>query len=661
MPGPIYLSRDLGYLRVGVASPRVRLADVDSNVEAILQVVKGAAGRGVQALCFPEMGVTGYTIGDLVHQRALLAKAREGLDTLRTRTADSGMVMAVGLPLEVDGKVFNCAAVLHEGNVLGIVPKSLLPNYREFYEGRYWAPARDAVSDSVDIFGEDVPFGTDLLFHLEGLQDAVLGVEICEDLWLPLAPHEEQALAGATVLFNLSASNEILGKADWRRTMIASESGRCLAAYCYTSGGMGESSNDIVYRGHSLIAENGVILVDAQGPDEQAHLLVADIDVEKLAHDRRVTNSFHDRTRRSRDFRIVTTRPVDPPAARLERPVDAHPFVPADSVRRSERCREVFSMLVGGLAQKLSGSSINRVVIGVSGGLDSTLALLVAAKTADSLGLPRENIHAMTMPGFGTTSRTRTNAMKLCATLSIPVERVDIRRSAKSHLADLSHGRAEDLVFENVQARYRTELLFNKANQVGGLVLGTGDLTEVALGWSTFAGDQISHYHVSSSVPKTLVKCQIEWEADEELKGMTPQKELHNVLATPISPELLRPKNGVIAQMTEDLIGPIELADFFLYPFIRFGARPGKMLYMADQTRQRGLFDHTFTLEELHRWERSFLIRFFANQFKRTLFPEGPKIGSVSLSPRGDWRMPSDAKADVWLADLDEMYGRLMS
>jgi NAD+ synthase (glutamine-hydrolysing) len=655
----IQLSKDLGFLRIGAALPTLRVADVDFNVKAIINAMKKARGQDVQILTFPEMAITGYTLGDLVQHQALLVKAQKGLNEILNESATSAMVVIVGMPLVVEQKIFNCAVILNSGHILGVIPKTLLPTYKEFYEDRWFSPSTDACSHIIELADQKVPFGTDILFKLRGIDSAIIGVEICEDLWVPLSPHENQALAGATVLINLSASNEILGKADWRRIMVSSESGRCSAAYCYVSSGIGESSNDVVYGGHAIVAENGTILRESERLSPDPQLIVSDIDLERLAHDRRILTSFRDMAAQVKAYQVVETEVSDPHPDSLERMLDPRPFVPEEPAKRTERCREIFSMQVGALAQKLSGAKKNRVVLGVSGGLDSTLALLVAAKTMDFLGLPRTNVHAFTLPSFGTTLRTKGNATRLCQALGVSLGRVNIVRTCKSHLKDLEHEGQEDVVFENVQARYRTEFFFNKANQLDGIVLGTGDLTEIALGWSTFSGDHISHYHVNTSVPKTLVRFLVRWVADEELAKSPAQKVLYDILQTPISPELQRPEKGVITQKSEEVIGPIELADFYLYPFIRFGMRPGKILYLANEVRKQGLFEREYSLDDLYKWLKSFIDRFFANQFKRTCLPEGPKIGSVSLSPRGDWRMPSDAEAKLWLEDLEAMYTKL--
>jgi NAD+ synthase (glutamine-hydrolysing) len=657
----IYLNKDLGYLRVAAAVPQLKVADIDFNVSEIIKAVRKARAEGIQVLAFPEMSITGYTLGDLVQQHALLDKAEQGLLKLARASEGLGMVIIVGLPLCVDQKTFNCAAVINSGRILGIIPKTYLPNYKEFYEGRWYVSGDDVCSDMAHIDGRVVPFGPNILFSVQGLPSAMIGVEVCEDMWVPLAPHEYQALAGANVLVNISASNEVLMQADWRKTMISSESGRCAAAFCYVSAGGGESTNDVIFGGHALIAEDATILEESPRTSAEPKLLASDVDLEKLLHDRVLLTSFRQCPGHLRPFRIVEAVVDDIVADRLLRVIDPQPFVPKDPGRRTERCRDTFSMQVSALAKKLKGSKIDRIVVGVSGGLDSTLALLCAVKTMDFLKLPRKNVHAYTLPGFGTTSRTKNNAVGLCQALDVNIERLDISRTCKAHMADLGHTGKEDVVFENIQARYRTEFLFNKANELNAILLGTGDLTEVALGWCTFSGDHMSHYHVNVSVPKTLVRYLIRWVADEELSSSATQKVLYDILDTPISPELRRPVKGKISQKSEDTIGPVELADFYLYPFIRLGARPGKILFLANEARKRKLFDNRYTLEELHRWLNNFIALFFANQFKRTCMPEGPKVGSVSLSPRGDWRMPSDAEPALWLEDLEKMYSKLRS
>ena len=655
----VNLNKDLGLLRVGLGILPLRVADIQCNVNNIINTMRQATRQGVQLVAFPEMAVTGYTIGDLIYQQALLKEAVNGLDKVVKASAKNEQMVIVGIPLEIGQRIFNCAAVINYGRILGIVPKTLLPNQKEYYENRWFTASRDTTADNIEILGQSVSFGTDLLFKLKGMDAAVIGVEICEDLWVPLAPHEYQALAGATVLVNISASNEILGKGEWRRNMVVSESGRCLSAYAYISAGSDESSNDLVYGGHALIAENGVVSAESKPFTSKSDLLIADIDLQRLVHDRYQQTSFHDSSRQLETFRVIECDVKDIPVSKLYSTINPHPFVPDEPARRADRCRDIFSMQVAGLAKKLTGAHKQNLILGISGGLDSTLALLVAVKTMDQLKLLRKNIFTFTLPGFGTTSRTWNNAVKLCKALGVSFTSVGINRSCKLTLDNLGHNNGEDVVFENVQARYRTEFLFNKANQLDGIVLGTGDLTEIALGWSTFAGDQLSHYHINSSVPKTLVQYLVRWVADEELADSSAKRILYDVLKTPISPELLPPSRGDITQKSEDIIGPVELADFYLYPFIRYGMPPGKILYLAHEAARLGLFDRKYSLNDLYRWLKSFLIRFFTNQFKRTCMPEGPKIGSISLSPRGDWRMPSDAEVSVWLNDLDLMYDNL--
>jgi len=656
---PVYLNKDLGFIRIGAAVPALRVADVDFNVAAVCAAVKKAASRGIQVLAFPEMALTGYTIADLVQQQALLEKAEKGLARVVQASRDCGMLIIVGLPLCIDQKIFNCAAVINSGHVLGIIPKTYLPTYKEFYESRWFVSGEDACSDTAHIGDTAIPFGTNILFSLRGLPSAVIGIELCEDMWVPLAPHEYQALAGASLLVNISASNEMLGKADWRRTMVIAESGRCAAACCYVSAGAGESSNDVVFGGHTLMAENGNLLCESRRFALEMELVATDVDLDRLAHDRRTITSFRQSPQHLKPFRIIEANVDDIIAAKLLRTIDAQPFVPGDIAQRAGRCRDIFAMQVAALAKKLDGAHLEHLVLGVSGGLDSTLALLVAAKTMDYTGKPRSNVHAYSLPGFGTTRRTKDNATALCKALKVDFRSADITASCRSHLKDLGHEGQEDVVFENIQARYRTEFLFNRANQLNAILLGTGDLTEVALGWCTFAGDHMSHYDVNVSVPKTLVRYLVRWAADEEPANTQAQKVLYDVIDTPISPELKSPAKGEITQRSEDVIGPVELADFYLYPFVRLGSRPGKILFLANEARKQKLFEGRYTLEELHRWLDSFIRRFFANQFKRTCMPEGPKIGSVSLSPRGDWRMPSDAEPAPWLEDLEQMYAKL--
>ena len=663
-----------GFLRVAAAVPELRVADCRFNAGRTLDLLREAEDRHAALAVFPECGLTGYTCGDLFHQPTLLRAAETALETLLSAAemCFSG-VGAVGLPAAVDGQVFNCAAVFRGGKLLGVVPKSYLPNYKEFYDARYFAPGRNAVSKTVTLAGQTAPFGTDLLFECESVDGFVLGVEICEDLWMPVPPSSLYAIGGATVLANVSASNETIGKAAYRRQLVASQSGRCIAGYVYTSCGPGESTTDVVFGGHALVAENGTVLAESPRFRRTGGLTVADLDLEHLYRDRFLTTSFNDahavpqmrpEFRRVR-FELPKVEPVD----RLERRVDPHPFVPSDPATLGERCDEIFHTQVAGLAKRLDHAGRPPVAIGVSGGLDSTLALVVLCKTVDLLGIPRDRVKALTMPGFGTTGRTKANAVALMRLLGVSAREADIRPMCLDQMRAISHApfgipldgetvesltaklrhlpldRLHDLVFENVQARVRTSMLMNT-----GFVVGTGDLSELALGWCTYNADHMSMYNPNVSIPKTLVKFLVRWAAENEFDGEV-RRTLLDIVATEISPELLPTTgDGKVPQSTEAAIGPYELHDFFLYHFLRWGSSPRKILFLAGQTT----FDREYTAGEVRGWLRVFLTRFFANQFKRSCLPDGPKVGTVSVSPRGDWRMPSDAVAAAWLEDLEK-------
>ena len=665
-----------GFLRVAAAAPRLRVADCAFNVERLLALMARAEAEKVVVLVFPELSITGYTCADLFQQVPLQRGAIEALLHLTRAGAEvfSGLAL-VGLPLVVDDQLFNCAAVLYRGRILGLVPKSFIPNYKEFYEGRWFAAAATARSRKIDLAGVTIPFGTDYLFAAEDVDGLVLGVEVCEDLWVPIPPSSWQAVAGATILANLSASNEVIGKAAYRRQLVVNQSGRCMASYLYASCGVWESTTDVVFGGHCLIAENGTLLKESERLRREETLLCADIDLERVRGERLRTNSFGDAqlyvTPGSKPFERlgfkVGTTAVRGPEENLLRAVDAHPFVPRASAELDERCREIFQTQVAGLAKRLEHAGVPRpgmpAAIGVSGGLDSTLALLVVCKTFDALELPRPGILAITMPGFGTTRGTRQNANQLMEQLGVTAREVDIRpicleqmramghkpfgidlkgldaESCQSRLCEVPPDRHDDLVFENVQARVRTSILMNS-----GFAIGTGDVSELALGWCTYNGDHMSMYNPNASIPKTLVKFLVDWAAKVEFEGPT-RATLLSIVGTKISPELLPlGKDGEILQVTEDFVGPYELHDFFLFHFLRYGAAPEKILYLA---RAAG-FEEVYAGEVIRRWLQTFLRRFFANQFKRSCLPDGPKVGSVSLSPRGDWRMPSDAQAALW-------------
>ncbi len=658
-----------GFLRVAAAVPQLRVADCDFNVRHLLALLRRAESERVHLVVFPELAITGYTCGDLFHQPVLQRGAVEGLLRLASESAAifSGLAV-VGLPLAVDNLVFNCAAVLHRGQLLGVVPKSYLPTYKEFYEARWFAPATRASRCEIDLGRQTVPFGTDRLFAATDVEGLLVGVEICEDLWVPTPPSAAQALAGASVLVNLSASNEVIGKADYRRQLALSQSGRCMAAYVYASSGVGESTTDLVFGGHCLIAENGTLLAESDRFLREDALLVADVDLDRLRVERQRTNTFLDATVCPEFVRPFARCPFEigerPLPTDLRRSVEAHPFVPSGQEKLRERCEEIFHIQVAGLAKRLEHLGSPSATIGVSGGLDSTLALLVACKTMDLLGAPRQRILAFTLPGFGTSNRTRDNARALMRQLGVGAREVDIRALCLEEMRLLGHRpfgidlagatvesfterlyrlypeQRHDLVFENVQARMRTSLLMN-----AGFVVGTGDLSESALGWSTYNGDHTSMYNPNGSIPKTLVKFLVDWAARNEFDGDA-RRTLLDIVDTVISPELLPAQHdGQPAQATESTLGPYEVVDFFLYHFLRYGAPPEKILFLA----QRAEFNSRYDEEELRGWLKVFLRRFFANQFKRSCLPDGPKVGTISLSPRGDWRMPSDAQPALWL------------
>lgn len=647
----IFSPSSLGFVRAAVVSPELRVADVAFNTEAIVAALQAAAGQGCRLALFPELCLTGYSCADLFLQGVLLDRAREALASIAAAAQAADIAAVVGLPLPVDGRLYNCAALVAGGRVLGIVPKTYLPSTHEFYEERWFTPGPLCAARTVRIGHEDVPFGVDLLFAAD-LPGLVLGIEICEDLWAVNPPSGSLALAGATVLLNGSASNELLGKVEYRRDLVRQQSARCLASYLYAGAGSGESTTDLVWAGHSLLAENGVILAETERFRFDTQMAVADIDLGRLAVERLGNNAFAAASP-DRAFRTVafTLPGADRAAARTSfiRPqLSRTPFVPADAARRAAHCQEIFAIQATGLAKRLRHIGCRRVVIGLSGGLDSTLAFLVIAKAFDRVGLPRDGIVAITMPGFGTTGRTRGNAEKLAEALGATLRVIPIVEAVRQHFRDIGHDEdLHDITYENAQARERTQILMDVANQVGGFVVGTGDLSELALGWATFNGDHMSMYDVNAGVPKTLVRYLVSWAADVEFSGEAAAV-LHDICATPISPELLPlGQGGVLEQKTEDTIGPYELHDFFLYHAVRYACPPRKVFALACQA-----FAGEVSSEVILKWLGVFYRRFFSQQFKRSAMPDGPKVGSVALSPRGDWRMPSDASAAAWLAEV---------
>ena len=642
-----------GFLRVAAACPPVRVADPERNADATLGFAARAADGGAQVVVFPELGLTGYTCGDLFFSlTTLVAGAERALERILRETARRPTVLVLGLPVLQGGRLFNAAAVVQSGRVLGVVPKTFLPGYKEYYEERWFSSAREVREGEVRLAGQAAPFGTDLLFGLPEDPGVTLAAEICEDLWAPIPPSSRHAVAGATVLVNPSASNDLVAKAEYRRELVRQQSGRTLSAYVYANAGVHESTTDLVFGGHLLVAENGVLLAEGERFRRDGDMVVTDVDVERLRVERARQTSFADAIHAAGPaYRTVALAPVPAPRPhRLLRSVEAHPFVPADPVTLDERCREVFSIQTAGLARRLEHVGVRRVVLGLSGGLDSTLALLVCVRTFDLLSLPRAGILGVTMPGFGTTARTLESARRLAAVAGAELREIDIRPACEQHIRDigLPPGDRESHTYQNLQARERTQVLMDLANMEGGIVVGTGDLSEIAIGWATFAGDHIAMYGVNGSVPKTLVRRLVEWVAGHHASGAE-RGVLLSVLETPVSPELVPPgRDGAISQKTEDLVGPYELHDFFLFCLMRWGAGPGKILFLAEHA-----FAGRYDAAELRRWLLVFLRRFFAQQWKRSVMPDGPKVGSVSLSPRGDWRMPSDADAATWLRELE--------
>ena len=643
-----------GFLRVAAACPRLRVADPEWNVGEILGLVARARTKGVQVLCLPELALTGYSAGDLFFSLStLVGGAERALARLMRETAASPMVVAVGLPVAVDSQLFNAAAVIQSGRLRGVVPKSFLPGYKEYYEERWFSSAREALRSEVRLAGQEAPFGADLLFPVDGEPGVVLGVEICEDLWVPMPPSGSLAVAGATVLLNPSASIDLVGKAEYRRELVRQQSGRTISAYILANCGVHESTTDVVFGGHLVIAEDGVLLAEGERFRRDSQLLVSDVDTERLLVERMRNTSFADNAHGLRTaYRRSRLAPIPPPEPHtLERAVDPHPFVPQDPQTLDARCLEIFQVQTAGLAKRVEHTGLSRLLLGLSGGLDSTLALLVAVRTFDLLARPRQGILGVTMPGPGTTERTLGSARKLAGALGVELREIDIRAACAQHIKDiaLDPNDQSSATYQNLQARERTQILMDLANKEGGLVVGTGDLSELALGWCTFAGDHIAMYNVNGGVPKTLVRRLLEWVAGHRASGAE-RAVLEEVLATPVSPELVPPgKAGEVVQKTEDLIGPYELHDFFLWALLRLGAGPRKILFLAAHA-----FAGRYDVASLKRWLRVFVNRFFDNQFKRSVLPDGPKVGSVSLSPRGDWRMPSDAAKDAWLRELDE-------
>lgn len=638
-----------GFVKVAAAVPRVKIADCNFNAKQLESLIAVADGKGVQIITFPEMCITAYTCGDLFGQQLLLEEAEMALMQILNNTRQLDIISILGMPVIVNSTVINAAVVIQKGKVLGVVPKTYLPNYKEFYEQRWFTSALQVAETSVRLCGQIIPMGTNLLFETS---DTIFGIEICEDLWSTIPPSSTLALQGAEIIFNLSADNEGIGKNSYLRSLISQQSARCISGYVFSSCGFGESTTDVVFAGNGLIYENGSQLAHNDRFSFEEQLIISEIDVEYLRAERRINTTFAASKGNipadKKPVRIATEF-VNSKELNLTRTFERHPFVPQGAAL-NERCEEVFSIQVAGLAQRLVHTGAKTAVIGISGGLDSTLALLVCVKTFDKLGLSRKNIIGVTMPGFGTTNRTYHNAISLMNSLGITLREISIKEACIQHFKDINHDiNVHDVIYENAQARERTQILMDIANQTGGMVIGTGDLSELALGWATYNGDHMSMYGVNGSIPKTLVKYLVKWVAENEVDE-TSCITLLDIVDTPISPELIpADENGDIKQKTEDLVGPYELHDFFLYYFMRFGFRPSKIFMLASLA-----FKEVYDEETIKKWLLIFFRRFFNQQFKRSCLPDGPKVGNISISPRGDWRMPSDASAAAWLKEIEK-------
>ena len=638
-----------GFVKVAAAVPLVQVADCFYNIEKIEGLMRQASEKGVQIIAVPELSVTGYTCLDLFAQQTLLDGAEEALLQLVSNTADLDILTIVGVPLRTENRLINAAVVFQKGAIRGVVPKTYLPNYKEFQEQRWFTSATELRESTISIGEEEYPMGSHLLFRSGRL---TAGIEICEDLWVPVPPSSLLAMEGANIIFNLSASNELIGKHAYLRSLICQQSARCMAGYVYASSGFGESSTDLVFAGNGIIAENGNLLAESPRFTMEEQLVISEIDIETLQNDRQVNTSFMYGTSGlpKEKAQVVDFQVRIPDGFSLTRPVDPHPFTPSGEALK-ERCEEIFHIQVAGLAKRLVHAHAQTAVVGISGGLDSTLALLVTVMTFDALKMPRGQIIGITMPGFGTTDRTYTNACDLIRSLGVTLKEIPIKEACLQHFRDIDHDPSvHDVTYENSQARERTQLLMDVANQKNGLVIGTGDLSELALGWATYNGDHMSMYGVNGSIPKTLVKYLVEWVANHKVDDAS-RLTLLDIVDTPISPELIpADENGNIKQKTEDLVGPYELHDFFLYHFLRFGSHPSKIYFLA-QKAFAGIYDNA----TVKKWLYTFFRRFFQQQFKRSCLPDGPKVGSVSLSPRGDWRMPSDAVSRLWLEEIERI------
>ena len=637
-----------GFVKVAAAVPHVQVADCFYNIQQMEGLMRQASDKGVQIIAFPEMSVTAYTCLDLFAQQTLLKNAEQALFKLVSDTADLNILTIAGASLVTENRLINAAIAFQAGKILGVVPKTYIPNYKEFQEQRWFTSATELRDKTVSIGDRTYPLGSHLLFTAGQVK---VGIEICEDLWVPVPPSSLLAMEGANILVNISASNELIGKHHYLRSLICQQSARCMAGYVYASAGFGESSTDLVFAGNGIIAENGTLLEESPRFTMQEQLVISEIDIENLQNDRQVNTSFmHGASTLLASETITIPFALSENSGQpvLTRSVDPHPFTPSGDALK-ERCEEIFQIQVAGLAKRIVHTHSRTAVVGISGGLDSTLALLVTVMTFDALNIPRNQILGITMPGFGTTDRTYTNACDLIRSLGVTLKEISIKDACLQHFKDISHNPSvHDVTYENSQARERTQILMDVANQENGMVIGTGDLSELALGWATYNGDHMSMYGVNGSIPKTLVRYLVEWVAHNRVDEAS-RATLLDIVDTPISPELIpADENGNIKQKTEDLVGPYELHDFFLCHFLRFGSSPAKIYFLAQQA-----FGGSYDKETIRKWLHTFFRRFFQQQFKRSCLPDGPKVGSVSLSPRGDWRMPSDAMATLWLKEIE--------
>ena len=632
-----------GFIKTACATPVLKVADCTYNADRIIELIGEAHSRGVKLICFPELSVTGYTCGDLFLQDVLLDSAKAELVRIIKETAQLDIVSIVGVPLTAFGKLYNCAVVINKGKAIGAAAKKNIPNYNEFYEARHFTPAVEELCVDIRLDDEYSVHLEDTLFTCTELPELTFGIEICEDMWVSSPPSEQLAQRGAVIIFNLSASDEVIGKAEYRRTLIKARSGSLACAYVYADSGIGESTQDMVFAGHDIIAENGAVLAESQ--PFTSGLTIADIDIKKLVHERRRMNTFKTMPMgKTVNFSLNITENV------LDRKFAKTPFVPTDKKDLDSRCSEILTMQAVGLMSRLKHIGCKTAVLGLSGGLDSTLALIVTARAFDMLELDRKGIRTITMPCFGTTDRTYNNACELAKAYGATLEEINICRSVTQHFEDIGQSaEVHDVTYENSQARERTQILMDKANQLGGIVIGTGDLSELALGWATYNGDHMSMYAVNASIPKTLVRWLVGYES--QISEGILKKVLNDILDTPVSPELLPPdENGTISQKTEDIVGSYELHDFFMYYMLRWGFSPSKIFRIACKA-----FEDTYPKEIILKWLKTFIRRFFSQQFKRSCLPDAPKVGTVTLSPRGDWRMPSDATANIWLKELDKI------